>query len=73
MAVSCARGMRREAFFALHSLPQPVPPVGEYYDRPEVITLGVTDITNNTATLSGDLTDLGSAARVKVYFRYGTS
>jgi PKD repeat protein len=50
-----------------------VSPTFVAYKRPELVTTGVQNITNTTATLSGDLTDLGAADEVKVYFKYGTS
>jgi len=38
---------------------------------PAVVTLAATSITNNTVTLSGNLTSLGTTTPVNVSFEYG--
>ena len=39
---------------------------------PSVQTDSATNVTKTTATLNGELTDMGSASQVTVYFEYGT-
>ena len=51
---------------ATASLPQEEPP----WREPEVKTVQATDISANSATLNGELIDLGTAAEVTVSFRY---
>ena len=46
---------------------------GDYdYIWPEVITIGADDVSGSSAVVIGNLTSIGSASKVRVYFKYGT-
>ena len=60
--------------FTTESLPapaEPAAPVSPPWREPEVETITVSDITANSATLYGNLIDLGTAPDVAAYFKYG--
>ncbi len=42
------------------------------YIRPGVTTIGADDVTGSSAAIIGNLTSIGSAGKVRVYFKYGT-
>ena len=49
------------------TLPAPIPP-----PTPFVVTTSATDVTITGATLNGEVTDMGGASWVDVFFEYGT-
>jgi len=63
-AVATANGTANGADKTFRTL-APIPPV--------VITSAASNVTSNTTTLSGNLTSLGTATTVDVFFEYGTT
>jgi len=43
-----------------------------WYWHPSVVTIGSSNITDSSATVSGNLTSMGTARKVLAYFKYGT-
>jgi hypothetical protein len=44
-----------------------------YYPPPKVVTTGFKNITDSSATITGELIEKGSANKVDVFFKYGTT
>jgi len=57
--------------FTTESLPERAAAVSPPWREPEVETITASDITTNSATLHGNLIDLGTAPDVNAYFKYG--